>query len=48
MQTYKAEDGERANRFHFDPKTRTLSLLVTVKSQKLPKPIDYTLTYKGN
>jgi hypothetical protein len=47
IQTYKAEDGERSNVFHFDPKTGTLSLSVTVKSGKLPKPLTYTLTYKA-
>jgi hypothetical protein len=48
IQTYLAEDGERINQFHLDPKTGVLSLLVTVKSHKLPNPIVYTLTYKGN
>lgn len=48
VQTYKAEDGERTNLFHFDPRTRTLNLLVTVKSRKLPNPLTYTLSYKGN
>jgi hypothetical protein len=48
IQTYKAEDGERVNQFHLDPGSGVLSLLVTVTSHKLPSPVIYTLTYKGN
>ena len=48
IQTYHAEDGERINQFHLDPKSGVLSLHVTVKSHKLPNPVVYTLTYKGN
>ena len=47
IQTYKAEDGERSNVFHLDPKTGTLTVAVTIKSGKLPKPLTYTLTYKA-
>lgn len=48
IQTYKAEDGERSNVFHLDPSTGILTLTVTVKSGKLPKPITYALTYQAN
>lgn len=47
VQTYKAEDGERINVYHVDPGTGLMSLTVTLKSGKLPKPIIYILTYKA-
>jgi len=47
IQDYKAEDGERINVFHVDPATRTLTMAVTIKSQKLPGPITYTVAYKA-
>jgi hypothetical protein len=46
IQTYQAEDGERVNVFHVDPATGALSLGVTVKSPRLPKPVTYTLPYR--
>lgn len=44
-QHYQGEDGERSNLFRVDGAGKALSLEVTVKSQKLPKPLVYTLSY---
>lgn len=44
-QHYQGEDGERTNLFRVDAAGKALSLDVTVKSQKLPKPLVYTLSY---
>jgi len=45
-QHYQGEDGERNNRFRMDATGTTLTLEVTVKSQKLPKALTYELIYK--
>jgi hypothetical protein len=44
-QHYQGEDGERSNHFRVDATGKALTLEVTVKSQKLPKPLVYTLSY---
>lgn len=44
-QHYQGEDGERSNLFRMDATGKALLLEVTVKSQKLPKPLAYTLSY---
>jgi len=44
-QHYQGEDGERDNRFRVDPGGKALTLDVIVKSQKLPKPLTYSITY---
>jgi len=46
VQTYKAEDGERSNRFRLDPATGSLALTVTIRSGRLPGPVTYTLSYR--
>jgi hypothetical protein len=45
LQHYQGVDGERSNRFRVDATGKLLSLDVTVKSQKLPAPLVYTLSY---
>ncbi len=44
-QHYQGEDGERSNLFRVGATGKVLTLEVTVKSQKLPKPLVYTLPY---
>jgi hypothetical protein len=46
VQIYRARDGERTNVFHLDPASRTLTLKVTVTSPRLPRPLNYALTYR--
>lgn len=45
VQHYQGEDGERSNRFILDATGKSLTLEVTVKSQKLPQPLVYALVY---
>ncbi len=45
VQHYQGEDGERTNQFRVDAAGKNLTLNVTVKSQKLPKPLVYSLSY---
>jgi hypothetical protein len=47
VQTYQAEDAVRTNVFTVDPRTRALTLTVTIKSEKLPAPVTYTIAYKA-
>jgi hypothetical protein len=44
-QTFKAEDGERVNRFSLSPDGSTMTLEVTITSPRLPDPVKYSLTY---
>jgi hypothetical protein len=44
VQTFKAEDGTRANAFSVGPDGR-LSMLVTLTSPQLDQPLVYTLTF---
>jgi hypothetical protein len=46
VQHYQAADGERTNVFHVDPRTRTLTLGVTILSPRLPAPVTFSLTYR--
>lgn len=45
IQTFKNEEGERTNVFRLSADGKTLTLGVTVKSGKLPKPLTYTITF---
>lgn len=47
-QHFQGEDGERSNLFRVNATGKGLSLEVTVKSQKLPKPLVYALSYSRN
>jgi hypothetical protein len=44
-QTFKAEDGQRVNRFALSPDGATLTLEVTLTSPRLPTPLKYSLTF---
>ena len=44
VQRFTAEDGSRTNDYTLDAKG-AITMRVTVKSPKLPKPLRYTLTY---
>lgn len=46
LQRFKAEDGERINRFSLSPDGAELTLDVTITSPRLPAPVKYTLTYQ--
>jgi hypothetical protein len=46
VQTFKAKDGERTNRYHLDQATHTLDLSVTIASPRLPRPLAFTLVYR--
>jgi hypothetical protein len=46
VQHYQAADGERTNVFHVDPRTRTMTLGVTIISPHLPAPLSFSLTYR--
>jgi len=45
LQTFKAEDGQRTNRFSLSADANTLTLEVTITSPRLPAPVKYALTY---
>lgn len=45
VQTFKNDEGERTNLFKLSPDGKTLTLTATVKSQKLPKPLSYRITF---
>ncbi|HET7275599.1 MAG TPA: hypothetical protein VFI91_10590 [Longimicrobiaceae bacterium] len=45
-QTFRAEDGQRVNRFTLDSSGNVLTMLVTVSSPKLPEPMVYSLKYQ--
>ena len=45
-QTFKAEDGERINRFSLSPDGNALTLEVTITSPRLPAPVKYALKYQ--
>lgn len=46
IQTFKAGDGQRVNRFSLGPDGNTLTLQVMLSSPQLPEPVKYTLTYR--
>jgi hypothetical protein len=45
IQTLKNDDGQRTNVYELSPDGKTLTLSITVKSGKLPKPLTYTITF---
>jgi hypothetical protein len=45
-QTFQAEDGKRVNTYSISPDGRVMSILVTITSPRLPKPLTYTLRYR--
>jgi hypothetical protein len=45
-QTFKAEDGERINRFSLNADGTALTLDVTITSPRLPAPVTYALKYQ--
>jgi hypothetical protein len=46
MQKFTAQDGERTNEMRIDPSGKLLLVNVTVRSEKLPHPLAYALTYR--
>lgn len=44
-QTFKAEDGSRTNVFTVSPDGRTLTMDVTIRSEKLAAPVRYKLVF---
>lgn len=46
QEVFAAEDGKRVNVFELSPDGRELKLMVTVTSDRLPKPLSYTLVYQ--
>jgi hypothetical protein len=45
-QTFTAEDGRRTNVFTLDPSGETLSVQVSISSERLARPLTYTLRYQ--
>jgi len=45
-QTFQAEDGRRVNTYSIGQDGRTLSMLVTITSPRLSRPLTYTLRYR--
>jgi hypothetical protein len=45
-QTFTAEDGKRTNLFALNPSGDTLSVRVTMSSERLTRPLTYTLRYQ--
>lgn len=45
FQTFTASDGSRSNTYVLSPDGKTINIFITLKSEKLPRPISYTLTY---
>ncbi len=45
VQTFAAEDGKRVNEYTLSPDGQTLTMVATVSSGRLPKPLVYKLTY---
>jgi len=46
IQTFRADDGQRENRYTLGADGRTLTLGVTITSPRLPAPLTYALTYR--
>lgn len=44
-QTFRAEDGQRVNVFSVSPDGNTMTMAVTVTSDRLPAPLTYDLVY---
>ena len=45
FQTFTASDGSRSNTYVLSADGKTLNIFITLKSEKLPQPVSYTLTY---
>ncbi|MBW3628142.1 MAG: hypothetical protein KY464_02480 [Gemmatimonadetes bacterium] len=45
-QTFRADDGQRVNRFSLSPDGGVLTMHVTVTSPRLPRPLTYALRYR--
>lgn len=45
-QTFRADDGQRVNRFSLSPDGSVLTMHVTVTSPRLPRPLTYALRYR--
>jgi len=45
VQTFRAEDGSRTNTFSIAPDGHTLTMHVTIRSPRLPAPVEYNLVY---
>jgi hypothetical protein len=46
IQTFKAKDGARVNTFRLSGEGTELALEVEIKSEQLPKPVTYTLSFR--
>jgi hypothetical protein len=44
-QTFRNDEGARTNVFKLSPDGKTLTLYVTVTSPRIPKPLNYTITF---
>jgi hypothetical protein len=45
VQTFKGEDGERINTYQLSPDGNTLTVAVELRSERLPEPVRYALTF---
>lgn len=45
VQTFRPEDGERENVYSVSADGDTMSMAVTIRSPRLPRPLTYTLVY---
>jgi hypothetical protein len=45
VQTFKAEDGTRTNTYSISPDGNTLTMHVTLRSPRLPAPVEYNLVF---
>ncbi len=46
-QTYRGEDGSKTMDYNLSSDHKKLTIIIQVKSDKLPKPLTYTLRYKA-
>jgi hypothetical protein len=45
IQTFRAEDGTRTNAYSISPDGHTLTMHVTIRSPRLPQPVEYNLVF---
>jgi hypothetical protein len=45
VQTFRAEDGSRTNNYSISPDGRTLTIHVTIRSPRLPQPLEYNMVF---
>jgi len=45
VQVFRAEDGSRTNTYSISPDGRTLTIHVTVRSPRLPAPVEYNMVF---